>query len=201
MAGTTGRRIRRSACRALRTCGGSTPPRCAGAWLTTIIAGFRSLRTTSTVWMAAAMSRKVGRRTSRDRSARTMACARSSSAPAAVSMTIASICARTALNCRPQSSCPAAPTRSGPPPRRAFSTSMDEACGSVSATRVRMPRRWAASARWVATVVFPEPPLRAITAIVRMLLPQYPEQRPLTQKGDSCDRSLTAAPQLGSRSP
>ncbi len=122
----------------------------------------------STVCTAAAMSRKVGRSTSSDRSDSTMALARSSSAPAAVSTTIASTPARTAANCTANSLAPEVSARSGPGPRRARRTSMEEFCGSVSATRVLNPRKCAASARWVATVVLPEPPLRAITAMVRI---------------------------------
>ena len=60
------------------------------------------------------------------------------------------------------------PTHFGPSTPRARNTSVEERWGSMSATRVFKPRRCAASAMWVATVVFPEPPFRAMTAMVRM---------------------------------
>ncbi len=153
------------------TRGASTPSRATGAWLTTTVDGFFSRRTMARVRARAAMSSKVGRTTITAASASTMASETSSTAPAGVSTSIRSVRAPTAAIWAAISLGPEEVMHSGPGVWRALSTSCEEAWGSTSTSRVFLPRRCAARAMWVATVVFPEPPLRAMIAKVRTAAP------------------------------
>ena len=128
----------------------------------------------SLVLTAAARSRKVGRTIRSARSDSTTAWATSSSSTAGVSITSASTPPRTAAAFSANSLGPEVATTSGPSLRRALNTSIEECCGSASASMVTRPRRWKPMAMWTAIVVLPDPPLRPITATERIGSPHCP---------------------------
>ena len=116
----------------------------------------------------------------------------SSSTTAGVSTTIRSTSARIDANCRVKSFAPEVSAKFGPGPLRPLRTWLAERWASVSATSTLRPRRWAASARCTATVLLPEPPLRAMTAIVRMKVGgKVPGDGEWPSLTEACDISAT----------
>ncbi len=130
MAGLTESRRSLSASCAFLTAGGSTPDRRGGAWFKTTIARLPRRRMTASVRTSAAKSRRVGRTTSSSKSASTIAWEKSSSLPAAVSITRASTPSRRDDICSDRRAGPEASTTLGSAWRRAFSTSTNDRCGS-----------------------------------------------------------------------
>ncbi len=145
-------------------------------------------RTKSMECCRASRSKRFGRQTSSERSARRAACRVSSPSTAGVSITIRSQPELDAADQAGKSLPAEAETTAGPEWGRMRPHRAAERCGSRSTSTVFSPARQAATARFTDRVVLPTPPLREMTARVRIpekAFPSTPIEGPMRSPSKS----------------